>query len=409
MTRFPVNAQEAIEHSQLEEKPIQLSGFGSLGFAYNTSQDFDYLRDLLQSKGVGKTHQFGFGLDSLIGLQVVGKYNDALEASLQTIVRHHENNYRPEINWAFLKYLPDDNLDLRIGRLGFDVYPLADSRNVAFSYIWVRPPVEYFGGLIVSYLDGADAVYRFDLKDSQIKIKLFTGQAKERAITSKDNSYFSLKGSRIIGGHVEYQRQNWLGRLGISQLRFKNDFPDIQGLIAALNSADIRNLSPTAANLATQLSFKDKTIQYLSAGLVYDDGPFQAQFMLSKLDSKTLSFDSNLAGFFTAAYRVKNWTPYFTLAKTRPRDQSITSLGIPLGINPEIDRVDAEFKSFLKATRNEQSSIAIGLRYNLNATSDLKVQIDHIHNQQRLIVRSASPNWNGKGTILSATYNFIFN
>lgn len=391
------------------ETSIKFSGFGTLGVTYNSSREFDYLRDLLQTKGAGASQRFDLGVDSLLGLQLSGNINDYLDATVQTVMRRGETDFQPDLNWGFIHYFPNNNLDLRLGRLGFDVYPLADSRNVAYSYTWVRPPVEYFGSLIVSYIDGVDAVYKYAAGSNQAKIKLFTGKANERLLAQVPDIYFSLKGAKIWGGHLEVQSQNWLARLGYTQLRFNQDFANIQSLIDALNTPLFAQISTNAPALADKLSFKNKEIHYLSAGLVYDQGPLQAQLMLSRLRSQTLSFNSNVAAFFTAAYRMKDWTPYFTLAKTRPLESKKVITGLPLGAHPGVDQVEAEVQSFLKTTRNEQSSSSIGIRYNLSRTSDIKIQIDKIHNQEHLITRGAQANWNGKATIFSCSYNFIFN
>lgn len=391
------------------EPTLKLSGFGTLGLVYNSSRQFDYLRDLLQAKGVGVSRQLDFGVDSLLGLQLSSNLNDYLDATVQTVIRRGENEFRPDVTWAFVKYYPNDQVDLRIGRLGFDVYPLADSRNVAYAYTWVRPPVEYFGGLIVSYIDGVDAVYKYDVGQHQAKIKLFAGKAREQVLAEAPGKYFSLKGSQIWGGHLELQSSHWLGRLGYTELRFDHNFPSIQGLLDLLNSPLIAQFSTTPSALAENLLFEHKKIRYLSAGLVYDEGPLQAQLMLSRLQSQTLGFNSNVAAFFTIAYRFKAWTPYFTLAKTRPLESSDVRTGLPLGINPGIDQLEAGVQGFLKSTRNKQSSLSLGLRYNLNQTSDIKFQLDRINNQERLITRGALTEWNGKATIISTSYNFIFN
>ena len=392
-----------------DESPIKLSGFGTIGVSYNTERRFDYLRDLLQTSGVGASRRVDFGLDSVFGAQLSGNLSENIEATAQAVIRRKENNYHPELNWGFIKYFPNNDWDLRIGRLGFDVYPLADSRNVAYSYTWVRPPVEYFGGLIVSYIDGVDAVFKYEIGTGQARIKMFTGKAQERVLADAPNLYFSLKGSKIFGAQLEFQSQQWLARLGYAELKFGNDYPGIQGLIDTLRSPILSQISSHAAALGDDLTFKDKKIRYLSAGLVFDDGPLQAQLMLSRLNSQTLSFNSNIAGFFTIAYRHKDWMPYYTYAKTRPTDTKAVVTGLPLAVSPVIDQLEAGVQSFLKATRNEQSSRSIGIRYSLSQSSDIRLQIDMINNKERLIVRQAAPDWNGKGTIISCTYNFIFN
>ena len=398
----------AVELSE-QDSIVKLSGFGTFGLSYNSSGEFDYLRDLLQTRGVGYSRRFEVGVDSLLGLQLSTNLSDNLEATAQTVIRRKESNYRPELTWGFIKYFPNDEWDFRLGRLGFDVYPLADSRNVAYSYIWVRPPVEYFGGLIVSHIDGVDAVYKYGVGSGQAKAKLFTGKAQERVLAESPDTYFSLKNSKIIGAQFEFQSQNWLARVGFAELQFHHQYPGIQGLIDNLRSPMFSQISPAASVLAENLSFKDKKIRYLSAGLVYDKGPLQAQLMLSRLNSQTLSFNSNIAGFFTLAYRVKEWTPYFTYAKTRPAENKKVVTGLPLALSPLVDQVEAGVQSFLKSTRNEQHSRSIGLRYSLSPSSDIKIQVDMINNKERLVVREARADWNGKGTIISCNYNFIFN
>jgi hypothetical protein len=392
-----------------QDSSVKVSGFGTFGVSYNSSGEFDYLRDLLQTRGVGYSRRLDIGLDSLVGLQLSTKLSDSVETTAQTVIRPREGNYRPELTWGFIKYYPNDEWDFRLGRLGFDVYPLADSRNVAYSYVWVRPPVEYFGGLIVSYIDGVDAVYQYSVGNGQAKAKLFAGKAQERLLAASPDTYFSLKNSKIIGAQLEFQSQNWLARIGLAELQFNHQYPGIQGLIDTLQSPMFSQLSPAAGVLAENLSFKDKKIRYLSAGLVYDNGPLQAQLMLSRLNSQTLSFNSNVAGFFTIAYRVKEWTPYFTYAEARPSGSKNIVTGLPLTTSPMVDQIEAGVQSFLKTTRNEQHSQSIGLRYSLNQTSDIKIQVDMINNKERLLVRQARAGWNGKGTIISCNYNFIFN
>lgn len=387
---------------------IKFSGFATIGASYNSSRQFDYVRDLLQSNGVGKRKQLDFGLDSLAGLQITGRWSDQLETTVQAVIHRGEKDLQTDLTWGFIKYRPQEEIDLRFGRLGFDVYPLADSRNVAYSYIWIRPPVEYFGELIVSYIDGADAVFQYPHGNNQIKFKAYAGNARERMLAAAPNIFFSIDGSHIWGAHVEYQSSSWLGRVGYSELKFSSEFPSLQGLLSTLQSPALMQFGPAANSLANHLSFKDKKIQYLSAGIVYDEGPMQAQFMLGRLKSQTLGFNSNIAAFVTLAYRIQSWTPYLSLAKVRPLDSASPVTGIALGANPLIGQLETRVQNYLRSTRNEQQSMSLGWKYSVNQQSDVRLQIDKIHNRGPFIVRNASVDWNGKATIIGVSYNFIF-
>ncbi|MGL4605748.1 MAG: hypothetical protein ACRCU9_16545, partial [Iodobacter sp.] len=138
-----------------EQDLFSLSGFATLGAVYNSTDQADFLRDLSQREGAGYSRQLDFGVDSLLGLQLDAKINSEISASAQLIShRRYDNSYTPELNWGFVKYTPNDSVQARVGRLGFAVYMQADSRNVGYSYLPVRPPVDYYGGLPISYMDG---------------------------------------------------------------------------------------------------------------------------------------------------------------------------------------------------------------------------------------------------------------
>lgn len=403
---LPLTIDEA--RAQEDDPVVKVSGFGTIGASYNPSREFDFVRDLLQSSGVGYSKRVDFGIDSRLGLQVSAKASDQIELTGQVVSRRALHQFRPEVTWAYIKYMPTDELDLRLGRLGFDVYPLADSRNVAYSYIWVRPPVDYFGNLIVSYVDGVDAVYRYPIGNFTGKFKFFTGQAKEETSTDTPSVVFSLKGSKILGAHLELQSQNWLARIGYTELVFANEFPNFKTILATLRSPMLAMIAPNTPQLAQQLQFKDKKMRYFAAGLVYDDGPLQAQWMVSRIHSETLGFSPSESAFFTLAYRIGQWTPYINFARTAPLHIRPVVTGLPTQLDPSINQLEMGIQSIVKATQSRQTTHSVGLRYALSPNSDLKFQIDRINNSETLLIRTPQATWNGKGTIYTCTYNFVF-
>lgn len=394
--------------AQENESIVKVSGFGTIGASYNPSREFDFVRDLLQSSGVGYSKSVDFGVDSRLGLQITAKPNEQIEFTGQIVSRRALHQFKPEVTWAYLKYMPIDELDLRLGRLGFDVYPLADSRNVAYSYLWVRPPVDYFGNLIVNYVDGMDAVVRYPLGNFTGKFKFFFGQASEETSTDAPNVVFSLKGSKIAGAHLELQSQNWLARVGYTELVFANEFPNFEGILTSLRSPMLAMFAPNAPRLAQELQFKDKKMRYFAAGLMYDNGPFQAQWMASRIHSETLGFAPSNSSFLTLAYRLHQWTPYINFAQTAPIHVHPVVTGLPTQLDPSLYQLEMGIQSIAKATLSHQNTLSLGVRYALSPNSDLKFQIDRINNTNTLLIRSPQANWNGKGTIYTCTYNFVF-
>src|SRR5690606_15470727 len=110
-----------------------------------------------------------------------------------------------------------ETVELRAGRLGWDVYMLADSRDVGYSYLWARPPVEYFGHLHLSKLNGADLVVPQPLGSGLAWAKVLAGRTVDRVATDAGSSS-DVTGSDLSGGHRSYRQGNWHYRLGYTRL-----------------------------------------------------------------------------------------------------------------------------------------------------------------------------------------------
>ncbi|MBC3935600.1 porin [Undibacterium sp. CY7W] len=403
------NCSYAEEHTD-EQQPAttQVTGFGTLGIAHSTSSQVDIVRDLSQSSGVGASGRTSLALDSNFGLQLDHRINDNTDVAAQLLARKADKDFVPELTWLYAAYMPNDRLKLRLGRVGFDVYMLADSRQVAYSYTWVRPPVDFFGSLIVSYFDGADAVLSFqDAQQGNYQVKLYAGFAQGKSYTGHADYDFSLDGSKILGAHLAYQRGAWSARLGYSQLLVRNEYASLVPLLGAFHTAPLNTLIPDAAQLSAELGMQNKRIRYLSAGLVYDAGPLQVQAMLSQTSTNSLNFPDSYAAFLSTSYRMGKWTPYATLSASRPVSTQIP-LQPPANAPATVIQLFSDINNGIHSQRNGQSTLSLGLRLDLSDSSNLKLQIDHIRSKERLLVRKEAPDWNGRATLLSASYNFVF-
>ena len=387
---------------------VKVSGFGTLGFVYNPSGQFDYLRDLQQENGAGATRKFDFGVDSLFGLQLSAKPTENLDTTIQIVGRRAQEGFRPQLTWAFASYTPSENWTFRGGRLGVDMYLQTDSRNVAFSYPWVRPPVDFFGSIIFSSMDGADFVYRHPLGSSQFKLKFSSGLTNEQVPTNQAGLHFDLSNSRLVGIYTELQSPHWLTRLSYATFEFNKEFPQFGELSAQLQSPQLTAISPFIGQIGRDFTFKDKKVHYVSAGVAYDDGPLQAQAMLSRINSGTLGFASNTAAYLTLTYRIRSWTPYATISFTRPHDFKEPQTGLPQGLSPQLDYINNLVSYTAHSTLSKQNTLTLGVRYSINDTSDIKLQWDHINNTYPLLLRKVDPRWNGSGNIFSCAINFIF-
>ncbi|MEO8279493.1 MAG: porin [Ideonella sp.] len=377
---------------------LSFSGFGTLGLTHSSTDEAEFRRDILQPRGV--TNNWSGDVDSRIGLQVNARLNAEIDGMAQAVSSYdHAGSYRPELTWAFVRYSPSPSFEVRAGRLGADVYMRADSRNIGYSNLWVRPPVEYFGQLQISHIDGADAVYRLDFDGGIASAKLYAGRARQK-IPVRPGEDYDLDGTRVLGSNLDYQKGAWQFRAGYTSLRLKSEVPVSIPLLDALRESG----SPAAVGIAADLSFVGKTLKLLSAGVIYESGTWQSQLMFNRLISNTVSYPQKDSGYFLLGYRSERWTPFAMLAVTRSKSTT-RATGLPTP-NP----LDAAVSTALANGQSRQRTQSLGVRYDLVQRANLTFQLDRVKVQDNatLLWRNPQPGWNGRATIFSMTLDFVF-
>jgi hypothetical protein len=274
---------------------------------------------------------------------------------------------------------------------------LADSRDVGYSYLWARPPVEYFGHLQLSKLNGADLVVTQPLGSGLAWAKVFAGRTVDKVAIDKD-SYFDVTGSELSGGHLNYQQGNWHYRLGYTRLDLDIS---LEGKLGGVIDGLAHSGNPILAAIASAFD-AGNIYEFLSAGVVYDKGPVTTQFMYTTVDQESDSYPDSQHAFVSLGYRAGRWTPYATLAIA---DITTDAPGLP----PEfISGPLGELASLGGVVRAGQHTVTLGTRYDVTDQLALKFQVDHSRVQETMLWREVEPDWNGRATLVSATLDFVF-
>ncbi|HCB15258.1 MAG TPA: hypothetical protein DEP36_17065 [Gammaproteobacteria bacterium] len=385
----------------LGSKTFSLSGFGTLGGPYNFDDEAGFIRDISQPKGA-RGNGVDWAIDSRLGLQGTWKPREDFSSTLQLVSKYrYDGSYRPEVTWAFLKYAINPNVQVRAGRLGTDIYLQADSRDVGYAYLWVRPPVDYFGQLFNSYIDGLDLTATRGFGDGVLRGKLYAGQLHETLPGAKGSEY-SLNGSTAVGGHLEYQHLHWLFRVGYAAVRLENE-GSIEPLLNALRSTGV----PQAVTLAQEMSSAGKHFDIFSAGVAYDNGPLQSQLMMSHLSSELAMSSNNTAGYLSIGYRIGPWTPYLVYSRIKSKDPQYTT-GLPNSL--PFEAINAGVAQAFSFNQVNQETFSLGVRYDFAQNADFKLQLDWIDSRDNpsILWVDPEPDWDGQAAVLSATFDFVF-
>lgn len=367
-------------------------GFGTLGIARSSTDDAQYVRDLSQPGGVSRS--WSAKLDTVGGIQANWQASDSVEAVAQVVSRYHSSwNFNPELTWAFVKFEQSPNLTWRAGRLGTEFYMLADSRLVGYSYLPIRPPTDYYGGLPFSYIDGGDAQVTVPLGGGLLRGKVFAGLTREKAPLAY--RLWDLNNSRMKGGHVDYQIGPWQARLGYTEIRFNKDLPEpIATLRSALSGAG-RGVVAEALSVAGKLS------RFHSAGLVYDEGPLQVQMMLSRTAQQSALFEEAKGGYAIAGYRIGQFTPFLGYSWTRSTPNRLAT-GIAV--------LDGQVAAAMADSHSDQHTTIAGLRWDFRRDMALKIQLDAVRGSPTSIFpfRWENYRWDGRMNVVGVALDFVF-
>jgi len=367
-----------------DEGLFTFAGFGTLGATRTTSNEVNFVRDL--SQAAGAREKWDGRVDSLLGAQATLKLAPNLHGTVQAVSSHgYDQSFRPRLSWAYLKYEPTAQLALRAGRVGTEFFMLSDSRQVGYSYLTVRPPGDYFWHLPFSSIDGADAVVKMPLGEAILQGKLYYGISDERLALA--DRVWKLDGSSMVGGYLEYQDGPWSARLGYANIKFRNNLP---------LEPVLRNFPPIAKQSADYLATQGERSHYYSFGLVYDQGPWQAQLMLNHIEQGSKAFQSSDGGYVLAGYRVGPVTPYigYSWVYSDQRRNTLNSVVAAIMADSHV----------------HQNTTMLGARWDVARNVALKAQWDHIDGEAASIFpyRRETPAWDGKLDVFSLTLDFIF-
>lgn len=398
--------------AQETESRWRVSAFGTLGLAYNATGLAAYVRE--PSQPVGVVRSLDPNLDSRLGGQVNLDLTDELSFVGQALSRYrYDHTYTPVLSWAFLSYAPASGVQVRGGRLGWDVFPLSDTRNVGYSYLWVRPPADFFAPLLFTSLDGGDLSWTTPMGEGwNLKLKVGAGKAcANDQIEMPPSSRFSLAGARLFGSLVELQGETLDVRLAYASAHPVRDYPaPVTDLQAALEGYAVALQDPGLAQEASALAFSANDFHYYSLGMSWHSGPLKVEAAGAGIHAAgTGPVPDYKMGYVSVGYRTGAGVPYLLVSRLQSAPQTPYLGALPL-MGPQAAGLAEGVTDFLDQAKASQTTVALGLRWDFHPKAALKFQVDRVvaDPNKDLLWAETKPGWDGCATIASATLDFVF-
>ncbi len=364
---------------------LSLSGFGTLGVVHNSSDELYFHRDFTMP---ADDSEYSFKTDSLLGLQLNAELTSHLDGVAQAVIKDRvSNDVIDSIELFFLRYRPNRDWSLRVGRTSVDFYLLSEYRNVSYAYLWSRPIPEFYAlTSSISRIDGVDAAYTFAVGEGYWESKLAYGQAK--SVLDGGGYKFGIDLEELIVFTNTVTLDPWLIKLAISSSKISAlDFITNE-LVTALNDIPI-SLWTDASALADVTDGLGQRVRYYTLGAQYDDNLWLFQSELGYTDSDWGLLQSFYNGYVSLGYRINDVTLFGVVAHIANSEDPIDfeSPQLHPALPPEtsigIKGLHEGTLEALNSTRVKQTTYSIGVRWDLYPNAAVKMQWDHSKIDQR--------------------------
>lgn len=306
----------------LEQGEALINGFGTVGVTHLGGEDDG------RGYGIsGQTNDSWRGDQlSKFGAQLTYGVTDTVGLTLQTTAKAYGDEWKANLEWAYLSWQSTDNLMMRVGRLRTPVYMYSESIDVGFSYPWLRLPDEVYSQVQLSNYEGADLVYNLPLSFATLSFQLAGGIAKNRDYYLYDEE-FDIDYDNVFGSSVSLATNDF-GTFRVGYVE-----ADIDTEIAG-SFTDIFG-NPGSATL---LSLDKDKGKFTSVGYQYDNGTW---LTANEWTSRVIENDgshSTDSFYLMGGRRFGDFLAHVTYAQLDEDDgrQSSWTLGLNYNILPTV-------------------------------------------------------------------------
>jgi hypothetical protein len=381
----------------------KISGFGTLGMVHANTDEADFTNSVLKASGAGASGRWSGDVDTRLGAQLDVALATQWSAVLQVVSEQRYNNsWRPQVEWANLKYQATPDLAVRIGRVSLPVFMAAEHRKVGYIYSAVRQPVEVSAGVPITSSDGADVSWRWRTGDV-------------RHTTSLQYGHTDMELAE--GTRLRARRMASLAHtidVGNFSMRASAIGADVTVNLADALFGALQQFGTPGVSLADRYSVDHKRFSLVALGLEYDPGNWFVNIEGGRQRSQSL-LGTNIGVAVGAGYRWRAFTPYIgysaVRAQSTPHADDLPLAGLP----PQLAAVAAALNAGLDQlmiTRPEQSTSSIGVRWDVYANIALKCQFERVtpHGISRGMLINTQPGFvSGQPvSVTSLALDFVF-
>jgi hypothetical protein len=393
-------AASIAQAQDLDAPRFTLRGFGTAAATTHDTDDIEFRRSASQGHGVA-ANDIEMYTDSIAGVQFNARLSSKFDFVLQGVSRQHaDGDWDVEMSQGFVRFSPDQSWVLRAGRLGYDIYLLAESRQVGYSYLALRPSPEFYGLLTNDQIDGADIAFTRRVGSGLVRARVFGGDGAGELAFS--DGTFTNPGADVYGAVLDYLNRGWTARVALVKFDYESG-----AALASLAAALRMTGAPESVAIADGLDHKVLSSTGLQLGIAYEDGPLQSQVLYAISSSDSIAGPDLKALYTLVGYRLHDFTPYASFASSRD-DHAARTTGLP--DIPMLAPLNGAVAAIQAPMRSTQDTTSVGVRFDVSSHFDVKLQVD------RVSLRGSSLNFDRRTpagspanmTVVAVAVDFVF-
>ncbi len=312
-------------HGPLVLADVSISGYSSIVAGKVTSGD-KFLADYPKT-GI-YDNDWSFSPDTSVGVQLNADINDQLDFVIQ-VISNGASGYDIELDWAYVSYQLNTEFSIQAGRKRLPLYYYSDFFDVGYAYYWIRPPVDNYTWQISNY-NGLSLLYQPELAEWDVLFNLYVGRED-----SKNNDLLSM----LMAAEVD---ETWKNMVGIVVEVSK-------GWIELRATYMQGQLDRTVNNIVTDEDVKQE-FSGISANFYVYDFIILSEFNEYERPQSNIDVDTRM---LSVGYQFNNFTPHITRSD----------------FHQDLNQAGGDEK---------HQTISIGLRWDVNKTTALKIQYDRV-------------------------------
>lgn len=393
-----------------------VSGFGALGYSYEDEDQLAYRRDITQTADIDDNGSWL--TDSNFGLQLDARFNHQWSFTTQWLLDNSTQHDFDELTeLAFIRYVPNQHWNFRLGRVGVSAYAAADSRYIDYGYLWVRPSQELYGGIVFNSLDGVGVSYLSNNPAFNWSLKLEYGNNNQSGEIAQTNDDYTAELKGVLSASFEVMQGNWKWQASyanVDSLSIKQgaSIQALQSQLQQVSMLGIPGVSEEAAQAYDAMTLDDETVDYYQLAMLYFDGLWTLQTELFHIYADKSSIPQGSGGYALVGYSLDNITPYFMYGQFSPSHSPYSSSLDWGAVNPSFSLLQTGAEVGINSVRIDQSTYSLGVRWDLLPQLALKAQVDYVKiNEFGYGLWASNPSVFGEGRdaqVYTINLNFIF-